>query len=47
MGEVVVFCAFQDECSYRGMAKLVLIAWSGAYCDEEIGVFDPVRGFVF
>ena len=47
MGEVVVFCAFQDECSYRGMAKLVLIAWSGAYCDEEIGVFDPVKGFVF
>ena len=46
MGEVVVFCAFQDECSYRDMAKLVLIAWAGAYCDEEFGVLDPVGSAV-
>ena len=42
MGEVVVFCALQDERSYRGMAKLALISWAGAYCDEEFGVLDPV-----
>ena len=46
MGEVVVFCAFQDERCYRGMAKLVLIAWSGAYCQEEFGVLDPVGSMV-
>ena len=46
MGEVVVFCAFQNERSYRGMTQLVLIAWSGAYCEEVVGVLDPVGGMV-
>ena len=47
MSEVVLFCAFQDERSYRDMAKLVLIALASADCDEEFGIFHPVRGFVF
>ena len=46
MGEVVIFCALQDERGYRGMAKLVLIAWAGAYRDEELGVLDPVGSVV-
>ena len=46
MGEVVVFCALQDKRGYRGMAKLVLIAWPGAYCDEEFWVLDPVGSVV-
>jgi hypothetical protein len=46
MGEVVVFCALQDERSNRGMAKLVLIAWSGADCEEEFGVLDPFGSVV-
>ena len=46
MGEVVDFCALQDERSYRGMAKLVLISWAGADGDEEFGVLDPVGSVV-
>ena len=46
MGEVVVFCAFQDEWGRCAMAKLVLIARAGAYCDEEFGVLDPVGSVV-
>ena len=46
MGEVVIFGTLQDEWGYRGMAKLVLIAWAGAYCDEELGVLDPVGSVV-
>ena len=46
MGEVVILCAFQDEPGSRGMTKLVLIAWAGAYCDEEFGVLDPVGSVV-
>ena len=46
MGEVIVFCALQDERSYRGMAKLVLISWAGADSEEEFGVLDPVGSVV-
>jgi len=46
MSEVVIFCALQDEPGCRGMTKLVLIAWAGAYCDEEFGVTDPVGSVV-
>ena len=46
VGEVIAFCTLQDERGYRGMAKLVLIAWAGAYCDEELGVLDPVGSVV-
>jgi len=46
MGEVVVFCALHDERGRSGMTKLVLIAWAGAYCDEEFGVLDPVGSMV-
>ena len=46
MGEVVVFCALQDERSYRGTAKLVLIVWASAYRDKEFGVLDPVGSVV-
>jgi len=46
MGEVVVFCALQDERGRRAMTKLVLIAWTGADCNEEFGVLDPVGSVV-
>ena len=47
MGEVIVFCALQDERGYRGVTKLVLMPGAGADSDEKIGIFHPVRGFVF
>jgi hypothetical protein len=46
MGEVVIFCALQDERGCRRMAELVLTAWASAYCDEEFGVLDPVGSLV-
>ncbi len=46
MGEVIAFCTLQDERGYRGMAKLVLIAWAGADGDEKLGVLDPVGSVV-
>ncbi len=42
MGEVVVFCALQDERGRRAMTKLVLIARAGADGEEEFGVLGPV-----
>ena len=46
MGEVIVFCALQDERGRRAMTKLVLIAWTGADGDEKFGVLDPVGSVV-
>jgi len=46
MGEVVRFGTLQDDRGCRCMTKLVLIAWTGAYCDEEFGILDPVGSVV-
>jgi len=46
IGEVVVFCALQDERGRRAMTKLVLIARTGADGEEEFGVRDPVGSVV-
>jgi len=47
VGEVVVFCALEDEWSACGMAKLIEMPWAGADGDEKFGVLNPIGGFVF